>query len=174
MVIRHFFCTFAPEMHKSIIIASLLLLSLTVMGVPATPKPIVYLAEDGNTDTIYLHGDEFSSYRISSKKKKPQIDISGFHAPQRTMLQSYMPSRGVVRVPVLLVNFADYSFTIENPIEKFEDYFNGKGGSNPHATGSVHDYYIASSDSALDLRYEVVGIYTLSQNMVCTPQLPLW
>ena len=138
--------------------------TLATWAVPASREPIVDILDDGCKDTVFLHGDEYSSFRTKSKKKL-QKGGSVFHAPQRTMLHSYMPSRGVVRVPVLLVNFADYSFTIENPIEKFEDYFNGKGGSNPHATGSVHDYYIASSDSALDLQYEVVGIYTLSQDM---------
>ncbi len=147
-------------------------------SIPAAPYPIVHVAEDGHFDTIYLYGDEHNSYRAKRHnqipldsgffpKEKLQIysNIVPAHAPQRQMLQSYMPSKGNVQIPVLLVNFADYNFSIKNPITQFNDFFNGKGGSNPQATGSVHEYFIASSDSVLDLQYDVFGVYTLSHKM---------
>ena len=85
-------------------------------------------------------------------------------APQQTMLSSFVPATGIVRIPVILVNFTDVAFTIDDPVTKFNDFYNGNGGTNPCATGSVHDYYIASSLSSLDLQYDVYGPFTLSHN----------
>ena len=152
--------------------------NIAAWGIPASREPIIHILDNGEVDTIFLYGDEYSSYRVNKHNQRllnsrlfleenPQINHNRttIHAPQRLLLQSYMPSRGKVHVPVLLVDFTDYSFSIEDPITQFDDLFNGKGGSNPHATGSVHDYFIASSDSVLDLQYDVFGVYTLSHKM---------
>lgn len=104
-------------------------------------------------DTVYLHGDEYGALRPKAR------------APQMMQFATYLPTSGVVRVPVILVNFADYTFSLDEPVALFDDLFNGNGGSNPHATGSVYSYYAASSDSALSLQYDVHGVYTLSHDM---------
>lgn len=138
-----------------------------VWGVPAPNTPIVRINEDGSRDTIYLYGDEHCSFRST---KKDAVFPSSFEstikrAPQKKDIYSYVPSQGKVRIPVILVNFADLSFTINDPVAQFDDLFNGKGGSNPNATGSVHNYFTASSNDALDLSFEVHGPYTLSRDM---------
>ncbi len=152
-------------------------LVMRVWAVPATPEPIIRILEDGTVDTVYLHGDEYHHFytdrhgRVIAETEYKDAALAEenaqhmLRAPKRQMLYSFVPSRGKVRIPVVLVNFSDLSFTISNPQEQFDDLFNGSGGSNPNATGSVHDYYIASSDSALDLEYEVFGPYTLSRTM---------
>lgn len=152
-------------MRRYIYIVLFLATSIASWAVPATPKPIVRVLADGSRDTTYLYGDEYGSYRTDKigRLLSPQRIMN--RAPQRQMLSSYVPSTGKVRIPVILVNFKDYNFTLPDAVNQFNDLFNGKGGSNPNATGSVHEYYVASSDSALDLQYEVFGIYTLSHEM---------
>ena len=132
-------------------------------AVPAVRQPIIRTLENGKTDTIYLYGDEHASYRTNARTARvPSLRVQ---APQRQMIASYVPSQGKVRIPVILVNFTDLSFSIANPQAQFNDLFNINGGSNPNATGSVHTYYDASSNGALDLEYEVFGPYTLSHEM---------
>lgn len=164
-------------MRKILFIASLLALGLSVWAVPATPLPIVRVQPDGSTDTVYLRGDEYhhfytdlrgsviegTEYRDEALLEQLKHGVA--RAPQKQMLYSYMPSSGKVRVPVIMVNFSDVGFTLENAREQFDDLFNGNGGSNPNATGSVSDYFTASSDGALDIEYDVFGPYTLSRAM---------
>lgn len=132
-------------------------------AVPAVRQPIIRTLENGKTDTIYLYGDENASYRTSTRTAR--VPSLRAQAPQQQKIASYVPSTGKVRVPVILVNFTDLSFTIDNPQAQFNDLFNINGGSNPNATGSVHTYFDASSNGALDLDYEVFGPYTLSHEM---------
>ena len=163
-------------MRKISFVISLLLLSTGLYAVPATPEPIVRVLADGSTDTVYLHGDEYHHFMtdchgrmIAGSEYTDEIlqqeAATRRRAPQQQKLYSYVPSKGTVRVPVILVNFSDLSFSLENPQEQFDDLFNKNGGSNPNATGSVHSYFAASSDSLLDLEYEVFGPFTLSREM---------
>ena len=172
-----FFLYLCTQMRKILFIVSLLMLSMRLWSVPATREPVVRILADGSTDTVYLHGDEYYHYYtdrfgrvIEGTEYRDQslsAEAEGIRtrAPQKKMLYSYVPSSGKVRIPVILVNFSDLSFTIPNAQAQFDDLFNGAGGSNPNATGSVRDYYTASSNSAIDLEYEVFGPYTLPRDM---------
>lgn len=160
---------------KLIILSFLCSISVYLWSIPATPYPILLEREDGSIDTIYLHGDERYHYHTNAQGERiansEYIDYSftaaskQHRAPQKTMLTSYVPTKGKIKIPVILVNFSDLHFTIDNPIAQFDDLFNVSGGSNKHATGSVRDYFIASSDSALILEYDIFGPFTLSQPM---------
>jgi M6 family metalloprotease-like protein len=73
---------------------------------------------------------------------------------------------GVVRIPVILVGFADKPFTLSK--ETFEMLLNQPNltsilGSN--VPGSLHDYFSAVSYGQLDLQVDVFGPYTLSGNI---------
>ncbi len=150
-------------MRKLVSIVLLLATCITMWAVPAVRQPILRSLENGKTDTIYLYGDEYASYRTSARTAR--VPSLRAQAPQQQKIASYVPTTGKVRVPVILVNFTDLSFTIDNPQAQFNDLFNINGGSNPNATGSVHTYFDASSNGALDLDYEVFGPYTLSHEM---------
>lgn len=163
-------------MRKIISILCLLAVHLCALSIPATRQPILRVAEDGSCDTVFLHGDEF--YHFYTDRHGNIIEGSEYRdealiqqatnrrrAPQKILLNSYVPSQGTVHIPVILVNFTDLSFTISDPISRFSDFFNGSGGSNPNATGSVHTYYSAASNGLLDLQYDVHGVYTLSHDM---------
>lgn len=145
-------------------------------AVIATLDPVMRQLPDGTWAEVYICGDEnyhylttLSGERIAGTEVYRQANNAAFRPVQRAseqvLLDSYVPSQGKVKVPVILVNFKDLSFTMENPKENFIDFYNGAGGTNVNATGSVHDYFIASSDSLLDLEFDVYGPYTLSKDM---------
>lgn len=162
-------------LKQGLIIAGMLFCTLTTFAIVAPSYPVWHRFPDGSWQEVYLHGDEYHHFMTTLDGRTIAGTESGLsqvmhtpsvqRAPSATLLYSSVPSKGKVRIPVVLVNFTDQSFSIDNPVESFDDLFNGSGGKNPNATGSVHDYYIASSDSALDLVYEVYGPYTLSHDM---------
>ena len=144
-------------------------------AVMATPEPIWRQLPDGSWAEVYLRGDEYYHYmttlsgeRIAGTEVEWKEGMEVRHAqyaPAEEQLSAYVPSSGKVRVPVVLVNFTDLKFTMDNPVGKFSDFYNGAGGTNPNATGSVREYYLASSDSLLELEFEVYGPYTLKHNV---------
>ena len=151
-------------MRKLSSILIFLVFSLCIFAVPATREPIVRILADGRMDTVYLHGDEYGSY-YGDKPEETPFFRRMYKAPQRELRSAYVPRTGNIRIPVLLVNFKDLSFTLDNPVAQFDDLFNGNGGSNPNATGSVRTYYEASSNGLLILQYDVYGPFNLSQDM---------
>lgn len=144
-------------------------------AVVATPEPVEKRLPDGSVQQVYIRGDENYHYLTDltgakiagSEVGSPVMShtMVAHRAPNREQLSSSVPNKGTVRIPVVLVNFTDLSFTLPNAREQFSALYNENGGSNPNATGSVHDYYIASSDSMLNLVFDVYGPYDLSQNM---------
>ncbi|MDR0436940.1 MAG: M6 family metalloprotease domain-containing protein [Bacteroidales bacterium] len=74
---------------------------------------------------------------------------------------------GSVRVPIILVGFANRAFT--TPKEQYEMLFNQLnltsvgGGTVP---GSMRDYFLYNSSQQLDLQIDVFGPYTLPGNLI--------
>lgn len=148
------------------------LIPISAFGIIATPEPITRTLTDGTEEQVYLRGDEYCHYMTNLKGEYisgTYVGMDSVHrhlrAPQQTLVASYVPSSGTLKIPVLLVNFKDLEFTLEMPLEKFDNLFNGDGGSNPQATGSVATYFRESSNGALILQYDIYGPYNLSQNM---------
>lgn len=164
------------KMRKIVLVIACLAACYAMLAVPASPEPILRYQPDGSVDTLYLHGDEYYHYFTDIRGHiLPETEyadsslmrVAASHrAPQQQLANGYVPTNGKVRIPVILVNFTDKSFTLADPVAQLNDMFNGNGGSNPRATGSVHTYYAESSNGALDLEYEVHGPYNLSHNMV--------
>lgn len=153
-----------------------LIIVASVFAVPATPYPVVRTLPDGSKQEVYLQGDEHFHYlttlsgkRIANTIVGDSILIAkehlGQNAPARYMRNAYVPAKGTVHIPVVLVNFTDVRFSLSNPQQQFYQFFNTTGGSNPNATGSVSGYYAASSDSTLNLVFDVFGPYDLSNTM---------
>lgn len=64
---------------------------------------------------------------------------------------------------VILVEYSDIKFTIENVRERFNNLLNQKGYSDNGATGSAKDYFTDSSAGKFVPTFDVVGPYTLPQ-----------
>ena len=162
-------------MKRFHILFAVCIAAIRAFAVVATPEPVWRQLPDGTWCEVYIRGDEHYHYLTTLDGEKIagttvgtlSADMPSEHlrAPQYTKLTSFVPSSGTVRIPVILLNFTDVAFSIDDPVAKFDDLFNKKGGSNPNATGSVHEYYYASSNGALNLIYDVYGPYTLSNKM---------
>lgn len=66
---------------------------------------------------------------------------------------------------VLLVNFADNTFTTPNLQAYYQRFFNEAGFNEGGMAGSVHDYFLDQSYQRLSVSFDVVGPITLSQKM---------
>lgn len=67
---------------------------------------------------------------------------------------------------VILVEFEDRRFSIENPQMEFDRLLNEDGYSDNGATGSAHDYYFQNSNGQFDPHFDVVGPYLMEGTSV--------
>ena len=133
-------------MKRFHILFAVCIAAIRAFAVVATPEPVWRQLPDGTWSEVYIRGDEHYHYLTTLDGEKIAGTTVGtlsmpsehLRAPQYTKLTSFVPSSGTVRIPVILLNFADVAFSIDDPVAKFDDLFNKKGGSNPNATGSVH------------------------------------
>lgn len=82
---------------------------------------------------------------------------------------NYVPHFGTVTIPVILVNFTDVKFTVNNPREAFEQFFNGTeqqalGNGNEHNHGSVAQYFSDMSSGVFTPKFKVYEPVTLDRN----------
>lgn len=80
---------------------------------------------------------------------------------------SYVSHTGSVTIPVVLVNFSDVKFTINEPKKAFEQMFNGDtqenlGNANHQAHGSVAQYFRDMSNGAFTPKFKVYGPVTVN------------
>ena len=153
-------------------------------AVPASPYPFVAQSADGDSMYVTVHGDEYchwysdshgemlvsadGCFRRATESEKRALrtrrQLSGRRVAERVNVESSFPKKGSVKVIVLLVQYADKQFTVDAPVDKFSRFFNEQHYSLNGSTGSVRDYYLASSSGALDLSFDVYGPFTLSEN----------
>ncbi len=83
---------------------------------------------------------------------------------------NYVKHTGSITIPVVLVNFSDVKFTINNPKQAFEQFFNGDkydanqtdyGNGNTFSHGSVALYFKDMSDSTFLPKFKVYDPVTV-------------
>ncbi len=72
------------------------------------------------------------------------------------------PTLGIQKGVAILVEFSDNSFTLDDPLQKFDDQLNKYGYNDFGATGSVKDYFMASSNGVFVPEFDVFGPVKLS------------
>lgn len=82
----------------------------------------------------------------------------------------YVPHTGSPAIPVILVNFSNYQFAVNNPKEAFEQFFNGTtqtdlGNANNNNYGSVAQYFSDMSGGTFTPSFKILGPVTLSNGM---------
>ncbi len=85
-------------------------------------------------------------------------------APQADRQKAY-PLSGNPHSLVILVNFTDKNFVTPNPKQAFTNLLNQSGYSANGGTGSAKDYFSENSMGVFNPVFDVVGPYTLSNNM---------
>lgn len=88
---------------------------------------------------------------------------------------NYVKHTGTITIPVILVNFSDVQFTINNPKEAFDQFFNGEkydtlqtdyGNGNQFNHSSVATYFKDMSSNTFTPKFKVYGPVTLSNNQI--------
>ncbi len=157
-----------------------IVLSLLANAVPATPYPITIPLADGSVEEFYLHGDENGSYytrldgtpvRIEEGVVIKDMSLPKYYQQQQRQQEvartapSELPLVGSPRALVILMEYQDLSFVVDNPREAFSNMMNQPGYNANGGTGSVKDYYMASSNNVFAPIFDVVGPYKAANNM---------
>lgn len=106
------------------------------------------------------------SKESSNSIRPPQAAIAAAQAKRQSVARIGNPDLAVGehRFLVLLIEFSDLDFTIDNPQESFSRLLNEKGYSDNGATGSSYDYYYENSGGAFDPSFDVYGPYKLERS----------
>lgn len=104
----------------------------------------------------------------SRSARKPAIaraSHSAANPPSNAPHPSISPlaSSPRMRGLVLLVQFSDSTFTVPAPKAEYAKYMNQAGYSGYGMSGSVRDYFVATSDSAFQPDFDVYGPVTLDK-----------
>ena len=174
-------------MKKILASVALLVGALHILStVPAYPGKIRVTQPDGSVITVRLHGDEWFHYITDESGRVVARGEDGFYRPaskptreqyreaaemrrsanraRQSMAKASSLTQGTHRIPVVLVNFSDKEFVIDDPRTAFSNMLNQEGYSANGGTGSVHDYYYENSHGAYDPVFEVFGPVTLSND----------
>lgn len=176
-------------MKKSLMMAALLLLSLTAKAVPAYPAKRVVTTKSGETLVLTLRGDEHFSYFTDEAGQPYQMNAFGEYIPitkdevatvwgerllkanarrtakarTRSVGDANPDLKGKKKGLVILMDFQDQRFSTDNAKAVYQDFFNKEGYSDYGMTGSVKDYFKAQSYGDLEIDFDVVGPFTASQ-----------
>jgi len=169
--------------------AALLCLSYIASAIPAKPGKITLTQPDGTTITVRVHGDEWfhyvtdengilleenaAGYLVKSNETIASVEAKMIAArtakrralelAQDAVLKAQVT--GSPKIPVVLVQFKDKSFSISNPKTAFTNLLSQSGYSDNGGTGSVSDYYYDQSRGAYTPEFVVMDVVTLSSNM---------
>ncbi len=163
-----------------------ILLALTALtfqagAIKAPRTPFVVRRPDGTSLTLVSHGDEFHHWTSTpdgtvmaqesdgSWKKSVRPVESAASAVRRNFARQLRASAaessislGKKRFLVVLIEFDDLSFTIDDPGTAFYNLLNQPGYSENSGTGSVRDFYSDNSCGKFDPTFDVYGPVKLS------------
>ena len=162
---------------------------ISVKAVPAYPFKKTVTLSDGSKVELTLRGDEhykfysgndgFAYRKVNNKFER--FSMAQAHSEwsskiTRANSERRARTRGVGTATsnltgkkkglVILMQFADYDFVIDNPQKVFNDCFNKEGYSDYGMAGSVCDYFKAQSYGQFELDFDVVGPFTAKHSMV--------
>lgn len=97
------------------------------------------------------------------QKKAPRFTATASNKYESQL--SAFPKKGSPRVLILLVEFSDVKFTLPDPHQTFYNQLNQKSYNESGATGSILDYFTASSNGQFTPQFDVYGPVTLPKPM---------
>lgn len=168
---------------------TLFLCCLSVFAKPAKPGFIKYKQPDGTTIQIMRHGDEWASWTTNERGQVIHKDADGFFREvsgvtpalaaelasvrRRSIQEMQASATAPARTPaalgqkhflVILVEFSDLAFTIDEPQQSISSMLNQNGYSLNGATGSARDYYYDNSHGLFEPIFDVVGPVKLDKD----------
>ena len=97
---------------------------------------------------------------VSSTPGKSRAPQSG-----KGLVSSTYPRTGSPKGLIILVEFSDLSFTLDNPAQYFGDMINKPGFNEWGGTGSALDYYTEQSNGVFTPSFDVLGPVKLPNTM---------
>jgi len=119
----------------------------------------------------YIDGVDMTKVFMALKTRDAQktgLRTTGrSRAPLRNigLCETGFPSRGEQKVLVILVEYKDIKFSLDNPHDYFSRMLNETGFSDYGGTGSAAEYFRESSNNQFKPQFDVYGPVTLSKNM---------
>lgn len=148
---------------KQFLLPALVLSALPALA--ATPAEV----QTGNPDfRCFPYGAAISSEHIPASALRPatRVDKLGNSKWDNTDGHDLreIQAEGKLRIPVILVNYADTKFTVGNgdPHTLINDMLNGENFTYEGATGSANAFYRTVSWGQFDPQYDVLGPVTVS------------
>lgn len=178
-------------MKHLLTIATFVCAATSLWAVPAERTRLKVRLTDGTEIYVTTRGDEHASWFVADdntivvpaegqkglfvrSQQRPEELISlGNERRKKHRIGSLdsapLPASGSPRVPVVLVNFQDSTFSVGNTDEEIRHYYdlycNGTRDGNNYqghgSYGSIRDYFIAQSDSLFQPEFVIIGPVTL-------------
>ncbi|MGC3978833.1 MAG: M6 family metalloprotease domain-containing protein [Paludibacteraceae bacterium] len=126
---------------------------LTSTNIKATDKKYRTLDETAFIESL---STDVHSQSSNFRKKVKQMVSSQIMKPSK------FPVSGTPSSLVILVNFSDRSFVVNDPKTAFTNLLNQEGYSTNGGTGSARDYFKDNSMQTFIPQFDIVGPYTLS------------
>ncbi|MDE6309591.1 MAG: M6 family metalloprotease domain-containing protein, partial [Muribaculaceae bacterium] len=106
-----------------------------------------------------------AGFRLASQAEAQMMLSSMPSAGAPQVEGSTFPTTGSPRALVILVEFADNAFSIDDPYQVYSDMLSLPGFSRDGATGSIADYFRDSSFGQFTPQFDLYGPVKLSQPM---------
>ncbi len=106
-----------------------------------------------------------SPVKVSARSKSLQSQSAPRRIVPGLVSGTTFPAQGNQKVAVVLVEYQDVKFNLEDPMDYFTRMLNEEGFSDYYATGSARDWFLNSSAGKFDPEFIVMGPVTLQKNM---------
>ena len=181
------------QTKRCLLVIIMVLITIVCNAIPAKPGQYRTLKlTNGQTVTARLVGDEHGHFWLGNDGNAYQEDETGLfqkidlteataksnarrqsaNAQRAKRLAARTAQKGsssntnkVKKGIIILVNFQDEKFKEANDKAYFTRIANDEGFNEGDFKGSVHDYFYDQSGGELDLSFDVVGPYTVSEDM---------
>lgn len=181
------------QTKRCLLVIIMVLITIVCNAIPAKPGQYRTLKlTNGQTVTARLVGDEHGHFWLGSDGNAYQEDETGLfqkidlteataksnarrqsaNAQRAKRLAARTAQKGsssntnkVKKGIIILVNFQDEKFKEANDKAYFTRIANDEGFNEGDFKGSVHDYFYDQSGGEFDLSFDVVGPYTVSEDM---------
>lgn len=165
-------------MYRALLIFSIIFsVFQSAYSLPAKRTPVEGYMQDGSQVKAVQYGDENFHYYVSLSDgstlvRDGEIFVKA-HNLRRAKNARYVngkvpgttfPAKGKQKVAVVLVEYQDVKFNLEDPLDYFTRMLNEEGFSDYRATGSARDWFVDSSFGQFEPEFVVMGPVTLQKN----------
>lgn len=132
-----------------------------------------------NTDDQIMRVDEKGYYVLADEdyKRKVSEKRNARHNAKRFangLMSNPFPSMGAQKSLVILVQFPDVEFEIDNPKEFYTRMLNGDSFAEYGATGSARQYFRENSKGLFDITFDIEGPITLDKPSTYYGENNIW